>query len=69
MLSSAYYSNPRSPTWHVTWVGAIPQGPSARKTSQQLVSSEARQAPSCPCAYFQNHFPNARSAAGSIFKR
>jgi len=40
------------------------EGPSARKTTQCVVFSEDGQALDCPRAYFQNYFPNARSAVG-----
>jgi hypothetical protein len=42
-----------------------PQGPSARRTAQWAVLSEDGQASACPRAYFQDYFPNARSAVGN----
>ena len=42
-----------------------PQGPSARRTALWAVLSEDGQASACPRAYFQDYFPNARSAVGN----
>ena len=42
-----------------------PQGPSARRTAQWAVLSEDGQASACPRAFFQDYFPNARSAVGN----
>ncbi len=55
-------------TFFIPVIGAwirTDEGSRARKTAQCAVFSEKGQALACPRTYFQNYFPNARSAVGN----